>query len=83
MNAFIKALKEAGRILVLAVVSYLLTGVVLANLVASLSGNHLDINTQLIVTGVITTILKSLDTWLHEQGKATNNPTMTTGLTRF
>ena len=34
-------------------------------------------------TIVLTFILRAIDKWLHEQGKATNNNTLTKGLTQF
>lgn len=86
MSAPIKeALLEGGRVVLLAVVSWLLTGVVLTNIVAAVVGTHLDANTQLIITGILTTGLRAVDKWLHENGKDTDKAGMLgmKGLTGF
>lgn len=78
----IEWLKELGRISALAVVSYLLTAGVIDAILASF-GIQLDPQIKLIIVGFITTILKSIDKWLHETGKDMKNMFITKGLTRF
>lgn len=62
--------KELGRVVVLGVVSYLLTAGVLASLVSILFGTHLDASVIVIVTGLLTSVLKGLDRQLHDSGVA-------------
>lgn len=64
-----ESLKEPLRIIVLAVISWLLTVVVP------------QIPTAWIP--IITLILKFADEYLHQLGKKTGNDTLVTGITRF
>jgi len=71
-------LKEAGRIILLAVIAWLLTDQVINRVVDLVTLNYqLDMNLKLQITGVITTVLKSVDRWLHESKVAEK------GITRF
>jgi len=79
---FTEGAKELARIIGLAVVSYLLTEGVLDSVLLSF-GIRLDPQTKVIVVGLITTVLKSFDKWLHETGKDMKNLFITKGLTRF
>lgn len=57
---------EAARVAILALISWLLTGVVITSIVASTLGTYLSPEIQiLIVTGILT-VLKSIDRALHE-----------------
>lgn len=84
----LEALKEGARVVILGLVSWLLTVGVLDSIIGSLSGTYFDPTTKMILVGFITSILRSIDSWLHDMGKAkesiTNEPSlMTAGLTRF
>ena len=70
-NAIKEALLEGGRVVLLAVISYLLTAGVIARVVVSTVGVHLDANLQLIITGAITSALRGIDKLLHEHAKDT------------
>jgi len=82
-----EALKEFGRVALLGLVSWLLTEGVIVALVNALGGS-LDIAARSIITGIITSALKSADKWLHQKGKVEEEATgeenkLTLGLTRF
>jgi hypothetical protein len=64
-----ESLKEPFRIALLALVSWLLT-VIIPQI-------------PVIWVPIITLILKFVDEYLHQLGKATDNETLITGLTRF
>lgn len=68
-NVLWESLKEPARIVVFAVISWLLTVIVP------------QLDPRLIP--VFTLILKLVDEYLHQLGKATKNDTLLTGLTRF
>jgi hypothetical protein len=82
-ESIIKALKELGRIAILFIVSLLLTEGVLDGLVSYLTGAKLDTTTKAQIIGLMTTGLKTLDKYLHELGKASDNATLVRGLTQF
>lgn len=67
--------KEAGRLALLALVSWALTEGVLVNLIGQFVKVDTALKTQII--GFLTVVLKALDRWLHETGKAEK------GITRF
>lgn len=64
-----KAVKEPLRLLVLALVSWLITVIV-----PQLDEKYIPI---------LTVVLKFVDQYFHELGKANGNPAMTKGLTQF
>lgn len=68
---------EAGRLLVTAIVSYLLTEGVMTFVVDHIIGVHTDAATKLQITTALTIVLKAIDRALHETG------VRTTGLTQF
>lgn len=68
----IEALKEMGRIMVLAAIPVLIDG---------LSADGLD--WRLVGITVAIAGLRFLDKWLHEVGKSEGRDTLTKGLTRF
>lgn len=78
-----EGMKEAGRLVLLSLISYLLTAGVLNNLLALIGGTYFSEAQILIISGLLTTGLKGLDEALHEKGKLDNDPNMTKGLTRF
>ena len=76
MNAFIEALKEAARLVLMAIVPIVLMGI-------NLQSRTIQIDWFLVeFTGVVT-VLRFIDAWLHEIGKAKDNNIMKGGLTRF
>lgn len=78
-EALIDGLKEIARIVVLAIVAWLLTGGLEIILAAFNIG--FEIKAQIII--LLTLLLKGMDEWLHELGKARENESLTKGLTRF
>lgn len=79
-------IKELGRLLLLSVVSFLLSEGL--GLIIAIFGGNLSPETKILITGVLTYMLKALDRWLHEIGKETEEITgekslLTKGLTRF
>ena len=66
-KAILEGLKELIRTAVLGLISYLLTGQALQALLTSLFGAKLDPMQIAAVTGVLTSVLKGLDKWLHEK----------------
>lgn len=81
-KSLLDALKEGGRLVLLALVSYLLTEGVLDAIVGYF-GVQLDAVTKVQIIGLATTGLRMLDKYLHEFGKATENSTLIRGLTQF
>lgn len=82
MEALMEALKEAGRLALFALISYLLTGG-FELLINSLFGTRLSAEVKMQVISVGTLALRALDKWLHEFGKATENKTLMGGVSRF
>jgi len=74
-----ESLKELLRVIALAVVSYLLT----EGLGVIVSGLSLSPDQKLLTIGILTTVLRSVDKFLHELGKEGGYKTLTGGLTRF
>lgn len=81
-KSFLDGLKEFARIFFLGIVSYLLTGGLEA-LLKAFVGTKISPEMYLVIVGMLTTGLKSVDEWIHELGKATDNETLTKGLTQF
>ena len=70
-SPLVEGLKEVARLVLLAVVSWLLTGgidIVLASL-----GTGISPEFRVLFVAVITVILKAIDKFLHEKGKSENN----------
>lgn len=82
-DTIIKALKEAGRLIVLAVISYILTNGVVDIIVQAIAGEHLTPEIKLQMISYITLVLKAADKFIHEYGKENNIDTLTKGITRF
>ena len=74
--------KELGRIVAISIVSYLLTEGVVGGLLGVV-GLRLTPEMKLVIVGVLLSVLKAVDKWLHELGKSTGNDSMSRGLTRF
>lgn len=76
MEALKEALKEAARVVLIAIIPIILMGV-------DTVGHVIHIDWFLVGFTAIITGLRFLDSLLHEQGKATGNDNMAKGLTRF
>lgn len=76
-----EAIKEPGRLVLLAVVSWLLTEG--SSLIVNRLGGQLSSETKMIVTGLLISTLRGVDAYLHELGKEMGNENLTKGLTRF
>lgn len=77
-----KALLEGGRVVILTIVSYLLTEGVLATLIGA-TGLTIDPGVQLIIIGLLTSTLKSLDKYLHLSAESNTGLLGEKGLTGF
>lgn len=76
MKALIEAVKEAARGVVLAIIPIVIMGI-------DTDSGTFNVNWVLVQLTAIVTVLRFVDSWLHEQGKASKNETMEGGLTRF
>jgi hypothetical protein len=76
MEQLKEALKEAARLVLLAVVPIVLMGV-------DLPQHAVRIDWSFVELTALVTALRFLDAWLHEKGKADGNDTMSKGLTQF
>jgi len=94
MKAFVEGLKELARVMILAVVSFALTEGVVA-LIVSKTGVVTDPEIKMVIIGLLTSVLRSIDKFMHETGKAiekasmnkkgivTETSVLTDGLVRF
>lgn len=78
----LKGFAELGRVAAMALVSYLLTEGVLGTVLGAF-GFHFTPEQKLVIVGLILSVLKAVDKWLHELGKSTGSDSLTRGLTRF
>ena len=69
-DAIKKGLLEGGRVVVLAIISYLLTAGVLNAIVVATLGQNIDASIQVVIIGLITSVLRAIDKFLHEVAKA-------------
>ena len=76
MNSFIEACKEAARLVVLAVIPVLLTGI-------DTTKGTIQINQGVILTLALVTLLRFIDRWMHEWGSDNDSEDMRKGITRF
>ena len=60
-------LKEAGRVIFLAIVSWLLTIGVIDNILLAVVGDKLDPQYIILVVGVITSVLRGIEKELHNK----------------
>ncbi|GAH42153.1 unnamed protein product [marine sediment metagenome] len=74
-----KALLEVGRVIVLGVIAWLITG----GLDLLLGSVEVDPVLKVQITALLLLILKGLDKWLHEKGKDENKDKLVKGITRF
>lgn len=73
-SKLIEVLKEALRVVVLAVVSFLLTDNVVNNLVVFFGGKSLEPQLVIITTGLILSILRGVEKELHSKGSKVTLP---------
>lgn len=78
-----KALLEGARVIVLALVSYLLTEGVVAVIIEYVFGVRLDATVKTVIVGLITTVLKSIDKYLHLESEPRTGLLGEKGLTGF
>jgi hypothetical protein len=79
----IEAIKEPLRYILIAVVSYLLTETVIEQVILLVFGAGIDPATKLMITGLLTALLRGIDKWLHEIGLDKGPDSLIKGLTRF
>jgi len=75
-NVLIESTKEALRLVVLAVIPVFIAGI------DSTTG-AISINWSMVITVAAITGLRFVDSFLHETGKAKDDPTLKKGLTQF
>lgn len=73
--AFWEAIKESLRVELIAIVAVVVSGI-------NPTAGTVSINVAFVYLSLAVAILKGVDKWLHEIGKANNNA-LITGLTRF
>lgn len=76
MNAFIEALKEAARIVLMSIIPIILLGF-------DSRTRTVHIDWFLVQFTAVVTLLRFVDSYLHQQGKAKDNDILKGGLTRF
>lgn len=76
MKALIEALKEAARVVLIAILPIVLMGI-------DAKARTIHIDWFLVEFTAVITSLRFVDSWLHEQGKAKGNDVLKGGLTRF
>lgn len=57
---------EAGRVVVIALASYLATDMVIGNLVDAVAGNQLSEPMKIQIVAIMTVVVKAIDRALHE-----------------
>lgn len=76
INSVVEALKEGMRLVGLAVIPIVLAGI-------NAQTGDIDINIKLVIAVALITLLRSIDKFLHEIGKNSENKLLSGGLTRF
>lgn len=76
MKALIEALKESARIVLMAIIPIILMGI-------DTTARTVTVDWFLVQFTALITVLRFVDSWLHQQGKAQDNNLMKGGLTRF
>jgi hypothetical protein len=71
------------RVIAIAVVSYFLTEGVLEAVLEYTIGVRISPEMTILITGLLTSALKGIDRWLHEEGKVEGDEFKMKGLTRF
>jgi hypothetical protein len=83
VKPMLEGLKEAGRVALIAIVSWLLTEGVLNSLFVLIFKERMSSEAILMLVGVATSILKGWDKDRHLTGKIEGDSTLTKGLTQF
>jgi len=83
VQPLIEGLKEAGRVALVALVSWLLTEGIISSVFALIFKDRLSSEAVLLITGLATSIIKGWDKDLHLTGKIEEDETKKLGLTRF
>lgn len=83
LDALLDFGKETLRLIVTALVSYLLTDGVINTIVGWLFGTRLSPEMVVIMTGAFTTVIKSLDRALHNVGVTVGDESLTKSILRF
>lgn len=76
MEALKEAAKEAGRLIVMAIIPVILMGI-------NLQARTVEIDWFLVQFTAVVTLLRFVDSLLHEMGKERGSKLMEGGLTRF
>lgn len=79
----LESLKEAGRVLLLGFVAWLLTDGVVEGILNWCCGTLFDPATKSTIISILFMVLRTVDKWLHEKGIEESNDLLTLGLTRF
>ena len=83
VTPLVEGLKEAGRVALVAIISWLLTEGVINSLLMLIFKTKLSPELVLMLTGLITSIVKGWDKDLHLTGKIEGDDVKTKGLTQF
>ena len=83
VTPLVEGLKEAGRVALVAIISWLLTEGVINSLLILIFKTKLSPELVLMLTGLITSIVKGWDKDLHLTGKIEGDDVKTKGLTQF
>lgn len=67
-SAFVESLKELVRMVVTAVISFLLVDNAVNFLLVWIAGQSLDSTQVLFASGLLTALLKAIDKFLHKSG---------------
>lgn len=78
-----EAVLEALRVISLAFISYLLISGVLETIIVLLFGEKIQPELKTLLIGLVTTILRAVDKFIHEFGKEKNDFGLSKGLTQF
>jgi len=82
-NSIKEGLLEGGRVVLLAIVSYLLTEGVVALLVNQFIGVQVGPEVRIVAVGAVTSVLRGIDKWLHERAGREEGFLKQGGLTNF
>lgn len=82
LKALLDYSKETFRLIASALISYLLTEGVINTLVLYFSGTRLTPEMTVIITGAVTTVIKSLDRSLHNVGVTVGDENLTKSILR-
>lgn len=83
VKPFVDSLKEGGRVIALAVVSFLLSSVVINNLVNQIFGSFLPGEIMEAMVAAIFIVLRVVDKYLHLTGEVNKDEALKKGLTQF